>query len=274
MTILDTIVRDTRALVARRRAEASVSTLEARASFRAPTLSLRDALRQPPDAGPAVLAEIKPASPSKGVIRPDLDVAEVARQYKRGGAAAVSVLTEPQHFGASLTNLALARHATDLPLLRKDFIVDPYQLVEARAYGADAVLLIATVLDRVQLAELHAAATDLGLDCLVEAYGERDLDRIDFDQVEILGVNNRDLATFEVDVERALRMFERAPSGIVKVAESGLRDAPTLARLRRQGIDAVLIGGTFMRAPRPGDALRQLREETDLLLQTPLRVAC
>lgn len=263
--ILTQIVQDTRRLVAERKAQTPGATLEAHPAFRRPTRSLAAALRQD---HLAVIAEIKKASPSQGVIRPDFDVAAHARAYHANGAAALSVLTEPLYFQGALENLTLARAETDRPLLRKDFIIDPYQLLEARAYGADAVLLIAAVLDRHALHDLHQAATGLGLACLVEVYDRAELDRIDLDQVQILGVNNRDLRTFEVDIDHSLRVFAEVPPGVVRVSESGLKSAAHLAYLRRNGIDAVLIGETFMRAPDPGQALHALQTETQHLLET------
>ena len=263
MTILDRIVDDTRALVAKRKQAVPVRMLEERIEAAGVTGSLEAVLRQD---HLAVLAEIKKASPSKGVIREDFDVADLARQYEAHGAEAVSVLTEPLHFQGSLDNLALARQAVDLPLLRKDFIVDPYQLLEARAYGADAVLLIAAVLSPDALFDLHQAAHELGLACLVEVYAHNELDKLDFDQVKILGVNNRDLRTFEVDINHSLRVFEEAPADVVRVSESGLRTADDLAYLRRHGVDAVLIGETFMRAAEPGKKLAALNKAVRVLL--------
>ena len=177
------------------------------------------------------------------------------------------MLTEPSYFQGSLDDLAAVRAQVALPLLRKDFVVDPYQLVEARAYGADAVLLIAAVLDAARLRDLHQTADALGLSCLVELYDVRELDRIDFDLVRILGVNNRDLRTFEVDVDHSLRVFAHVPQGVVRVSESGLRSARELAHLRRHGVDAVLMGETFMRADDPGALLGTLREELRTLLR-------
>lgn len=265
MTILDKINTHTRELVARRKAEVSTQELKQQPSFHAPTLSLAKALRQEQL---AIIGEIKKASPSKGTIRPVFDVPELARQYKTGGAAAVSVLTEPDYFDGSLDYLAQARQTIDLPLLRKDFIVDPYQLVEARAYGADAVLLIATSLERQQLYDLHAYASELDLACLVEAYTQEDLEKIDFDQVEILGINNRDLRTFTVDVDHSLRLFQQVPESVVKVSESGLQTSHDLSHVRHNGLDAVLIGETFMRAHDPGAKLAELAAgTTDLLKQ-------
>jgi indole-3-glycerol phosphate synthase len=212
--------------------------------------------------GMSFIAEVKKASPSKGQIREDFDPAWIAQQYAAHDASAISVLTEPQYFEGSLEYLAWIRaHVPDTPLLRKDFIIDPYQLVEARAVGADAVLLIATALDPGQLSELHAAADELGLSCLVEVYSEDDLQKIDWDQVEVLGVNNRDLTTFEVDIENSLRIFDQVPRNVGRVAESGLSDPDTLVRLRNAGINGVLIGEHFMRAENPGEALSALRDQ-------------
>ena len=264
MTILDQIVDDTRDLVTRRKGEVSLIQLESRPLFDRSPHALGPALRQE---DLSIIAELKRASPSKGVIRPELDVTGTARAYAASGAAALSILTEPIHFRGSLDFMAEARAAVDLPLLRKDFIIDTYQLVEARAYGADAVLLIAAVLDAEQLYDLHQAADELGLSCLVEIYEKDELDKVDFAQVDILGVNNRDLRTFDVDIDHSLQVFEQVPERVVRVAESGLKTADDLAHLRRHGVDAVLIGETFMRAPEPGRKLKSLREQTSRLLQ-------
>lgn len=260
MSILDDIIADTEELVERRKTETPVRELEDRPLYgdREP-LSLVEAIKEK---GMSFIAEVKKASPSKGVIRPDFDAARFARQYADNGASAISVLTEPQHFQGSLQHLAWVRaHVQDTPLLRKDFIVDPYQVVEAKATGADAILLIATALDPGQLADLHQTADELGLDCLVEVYSLDDLDKIDFDQVQLLGVNNRDLTTFEVDIDNSLRIFEHVPRTVGRIAESGLSDPDTLVRLRQNGVNGVLIGEHFMRADKPGDALAQLRQD-------------
>ncbi|MFB6232177.1 MAG: indole-3-glycerol phosphate synthase TrpC [Salinibacter sp.] len=260
MSILDDIIDDTRDLVQRRKQETPVSELKQRPFYdeREP-LSLVEALKE---RGMSFIAEIKKASPSKGTLRDHFDPADIAQQYAQHDAAAISVLTEPLHFQGSIEHMAWIRaHVPDTPLLRKDFIVDPYQLVEARAVGADAVLLIATALDPGRLSELHAAATELGLSCLVEVYSLDDLDKIDWDQVNVLGVNNRDLTTFEVNLERSLRIFERVPAHVGRVAESGLSDPETLVRLREAGVNGVLIGEHFMRAEAPGKALSELRAD-------------
>jgi indole-3-glycerol phosphate synthase len=260
VSILDDIIDDTRDLVERRKQNTPISELQERPFYdeREP-LSLVEALQE---RGMSFLAEVKKASPSKGVIRDDFDPAAIAQQYADHGAAAISVLTEPLHFQGSLEHMAWIRaHVPDTPLLRKDFIIDPYQLVEARAVGADAVLLIATALGPGQLSELHAAATELGLSCLVEVYTEEDLEKIDWNQVQVLGVNNRDLHTFEVDIENSLRIFDQTPKSVGRVAESGLSDPETLVRLRKAGVNGVLIGEYFMRAEQPGEALAQLRAD-------------
>lgn len=264
MSILDQIVRDTTALVAERKATVPTAALEKRAAFHAPTLPLGRALRRPD--GPAYVAECKRASPSEGVIRPEYDPALTARQYKQAAAAAISVLTEPLHFGGSLDHLAAVRHAVDIPVLRKDFVVDEYQLVEARAYGADAVLLIVAALETSRLHDLLAAARDLGLSALVEVHAESEMDGLDLDHVDVLGVNSRDLQTFEVDLGRAERIFANLPDRIVRVAESGIRTAEDAARLRGYGADAFLVGTHLMRQADPGRALAALRRETALEL--------
>ena len=260
MSILDDIIDDTRELVEQRKKETPVSELKERPFYdeREP-LSLATALKE---RGLSFIAEVKKASPSKGLIRDALDPAAIAQQYTEHDAAAISVLTEPLHFQGALEHMAWIRaHVPETPLLRKDFIIDPYQLVEARAVGADAVLLIATALDAGHLSDLHAAATELGLSCLVEVYTEEDLNKIDWDQVTVLGVNNRDLHTFEVDIQNSLRIFEQAPKGVGRVAESGLSDPETLVRLRQAGVNGVLIGEHLMRAEHPGQALSELRAQ-------------
>ncbi len=270
-TILTRIARDTRELVAHRKKHAPIAYLEDQPYFQSPTLSLKQALSSPTI---SVIAEIKQASPSKGVIRPDLQATEIARQYKLNGAAAISVLTEPLYFKGSLERLRRVRQYVDLPLLRKDFILDSYQLYEARAYGADAVLLIATMLEADELAELYETATMLGLECLVEVYHEEDLEKVDVQQVAILGVNNRDLHTFKVDVSRGVALLERLPESLIKVSESGLASADELALLEARGIHGALIGETLMKAVEPGRKLRELLEGVAHLKKqnTPLRL--
>ncbi len=264
MSILNRIIEDTRLLVETRKQRIPASDLERSSHFSAPTLSLVKALRKP---HLTVIAEIKKASPSKGLIRAEFPVQELALSYKHGNADAISVLTEPKYFLGSPEFLKQVRRTVDLPLLRKDFVIDPYQLLEARAWGADAVLLIATVLDPQELYDLHQMANELGLSCLVEVHDPKELDTLDLDQVKVMGVNNRNLHNFSVDLNQSLRVFAHVPSSIVRVAESGLKTPKDLAYLRQNGIDAVLIGETFMRANDPGEALQKLLQETNHLLQ-------
>ncbi|MEZ4701751.1 MAG: indole-3-glycerol phosphate synthase TrpC [Rhodothermales bacterium] len=265
MSILDRIVGATRELVEARKRETTPAMLEAMPLWATPRRSLEAALRID---DLAIIAEIKKASPSKGVIREDFDPASIAASYAAGGADALSILTEPLFFQGAPENLALARGVASIPLLRKDFIVDAYQLLEARAWGADAVLLIATILDTSQLRDLHQTAGDLGLEALVEIYDPAELDRIDFDQVRILGVNNRNLHTFEVDLAHSARVFAAIPNHVVRVSESGLDTADDLAYVRRHGSDAVLIGESFMRAADPGARLASVRHDLHSLLSS------
>jgi len=259
MTILDRIVSSVREQLAVRKRQVSASALEIKGACQPPCRSMSAALRDEPL---SIIAEIKRASPSKGLIRAAVEPKDLAQRYTIGGANAISVLTEPDYFRGSLQDLQAARTVTDLPILRKDFIIDEYQLLEARAFGADAVLLIAAVLDHPALRNLQQAAKTIGLECLVEVYEEVELDRIEWDLVTMLGVNNRDLRTFQVDVSHSVRLLKQVPSHVVKISESGLKTAKQLADLHKEGIDAVLIGETLMRAEDPGQALQALRSAT------------
>ncbi len=260
MSILDRIVADTRADLRDRKAAVTLSSLEDGAYFNREPIDLRAALRSN---GISIISEVKKASPSRGVIREDFKPAEIARSYEKAGATAVSVLTEPRYFSGSLDDLQDVRRATSLPILRKDFIVDVFQLFEARACGADAVLLIAAVLDRIQLHDLVQASIELGLTPLVEVYEASELDRIDFDEVTVLGVNNRNLHTFEVDLTHSLRVFADAPQEVVRVSESGISTSAEVIFLAEHGIDAVLVGEALMRANDPGKALAQFWTEVE-----------
>src|SRR2546425_5391348 len=205
----------------------------------------------------SLIAEIKRRSPSKGVIQASVDPAEVAAAYQRGGARALSVLTEPEFFSGSLDDLAAAREATTLPALRKDFVLDPYQVVEARAGGADAVLLIVAALpDAGLFAELAAAAEDYGLPALVEVHSEWELDQAFEVEPEIVGVNQRDLRTFEVDIGLAARLRKRIPPEVAVVAESGIGTRADVEALEGASIDAVLVGETLVRAEDTAAAVR------------------
>ena len=264
MTILDRIVESVREQLPARKRRISEGTLLAAIGQAPPTRSMACALRQDTL---AIIAEIKRASPSEGTILAQAEPQNLAKRYEAGGASAISVLTEQQHFRGSLEDLQAVRAHTNLPLLRKDFVIDEYQLLEARAHGADAVLLIAAVLERAQLRALQEAANELELECLVEVYEEHEMDRIDWTLVTILGVNNRDLRTFQVDISHSVRLLQRVPESVVRVSESGLKSARQLATLRLAGVDAVLIGEAFMRAPDPGLALQSLISSMKQVLQ-------
>lgn len=254
------------ALYARRRDEA-----EARAA-RVPEIALRAwvaTLPPPRDLAavlggrlaPAVIAEVKFASPSQGVIRAQKDVEVVAAGYARAGAAALSVLTDAEHFGGELTFLARAREASGLPVLRKDFLVAPYEVVESRAAGADAVLLIARYLERPELAELLETAREMGMATLVELHGEEDLEKVTGLPLSLVGVNHRDLETLALDMTLSERMVSHLPDCAVRVAESGLASGADLRHMAQLGYQAVLVGTAFMASPEPGGALASLLEE-------------
>jgi indole-3-glycerol phosphate synthase len=208
---------------------------------------------------PNIIAEFKRRSPSAAIIRDDLTVSEVVRCYERGGACAISVLTDEEYFGGSIVDLCTARSSTNLPLLRKDFIIDPIQILEAAIAGSDAVLLIATALDDLSLGKLRAFAEDeLGLDALVEVHSSEELNRALNAGAKIIGVNNRDLRTFRVSLNTSERLIAEAPRDKVMISESGLQSADSLVRLRKLGFRGFLIGEALMNAPDPEAALRDL----------------
>jgi indole-3-glycerol phosphate synthase len=260
-TALDKILATTRATVAAAKARVPLAELERLASVHQPR-GWSAALRQKAATGPAVIAEIKKASPSKGLIRADFDAASLARSYFAGGAAALSVLTDEPYFQGSLHNLELASAAVSLPCLRKDFTVDEYQIVEARAHQGDAILLIVAALSDGELARFAQAAHGLSLDVLVEVHTAEELDRalnaLGETGADAIGVNNRDLKTFEVRLETSLELADRIPPTVMCVAESGIATPDDLARLRTAGFDAFLIGESLMRQPDPGAALAKL----------------
>jgi indole-3-glycerol phosphate synthase len=254
--ILDDILARTRADLEGRRARRPLEEVEVAAAARPAARPLGRALRRP--GGVACIAEFKRRSPSAGWIRQGADVAEVTARYAAGGAAALSVLTDEPFFGGTLDDLGAARAATAVPILRKDFVVDAYQIAEARAAGADAVLLIVAALSDAEIAALLEAAARAGLETLVEAHDAAEARRAVAAGAAIIGINNRDLRTFNVDRELAIRLRGEIPPGRVVVAESGIRDAADVARLRAAGVDAMLVGETLMRAPDPGAALGAL----------------
>ena len=260
-TRLDTILETTRVAVARAKARVPIAELERKAALHQPR-GWAAALRGRSKSGPAVIAEIKKASPSKGLIRKDFDSEWLAARYQDGGAAALSVLTDEPYFQGSLRNLEIASGAVGLPCLRKDFMVDEYQIVEARAHCADAILLIAAALTRAELGRFAEAAHGLGLDVLVEVHTAQELDEV-LDSLgekgaDAIGVNNRDLKTFEVRMETSLELVQQIPGSVVRVAESGISTSEDIARLRGAGFDAFLIGQSLMRQADPGSALAAL----------------
>ncbi len=256
---LDQIVAARRRSVAAAKAAADCAALERAAEAYTPR-AFGGALFRAAESGVAIIAELKKASPSRGVIRADFDATLLARELAQAGAAALSVLTEEDHFQGSLANLRAAHAATSLPCLRKDFIVDDFQVLEARANGADAVLLIVASLTDAELSTLHAAARDLQLDVLCEVHDQRELDRALAAGCAIIGVNSRNLRTFQVDLNTALGLAARIPRGVMRVAESGIHTADDIQRLRDAGYQAFLIGESLMKAPRPGEALAQLMQ--------------
>jgi indole-3-glycerol phosphate synthase len=259
-TRLDTILASTRASLKVAKEGVPIAELDRRAALHQPR-GWAAALRRRAADAPAVIAEIKKASPSKGVIRADFDVARLARQYQDGGAAALSVLTDEPYFQGSLRNLELVSRAVALPCLRKDFIIDEYQILEARAHCADAILLIAAALSDPEMRHFAEVAHKLELDVLVEVHTAAELARV-LDSIgedaDAIGVNNRDLKTFEVRLERSLELVNRIPASVVRVAESGISTPDDLERLRMAGFDAFLIGESLMRQADPGAALGAL----------------
>ena len=258
-TILSTILARKQAEVAERRERTSLFELKARAPSMPPTRGFADAIAARIAAGdPAVIAEVKKASPSKGVIRADFDPAAIARSYAAGGAACLSVLTDIDFFQGSDDALRQARAACALPVLRKDFVVDAWQLYESRVLGADCVLLIAAALDDAQLAEYAFIADELGLDVLVEVHDLDELERALPVPARLLGINNRNLKTFEVSLDTTLGLQPAVPADRVLVTESGILAPADVALMRDAGVHAFLVGEAFMRQPDPGAALREL----------------
>ncbi len=257
-SILAEILRHKRAEVDAAVAARPRGELEAAARDAGPVRPFAAALRRPPGAPVRVIAEIKRASPSAGAIRAGADPAAIGREYAAAGAAAISVLTDERFFDGHIEFLARVRAAVGCPLLRKDFIIDAYQVAEARAAGADAILLIVAALEQTQLAELVGEAARLGLDALVEIHSEEEADRALAAGARLIGVNHRDLASFTIDMGLTAALAPRLPADAVLVAESGIRTADDVRRLGDDGAHAVLVGETLMRAPSPGAALAAL----------------
>ena len=252
---LEELVGATREAVHRRKRERPMADLEREAGSQPEGRPFAEALARP---GTSLIAEHKRRSPSAGTIREGLSCADVVSAYERGGAAALSVLTEEAHFGGSLADLREARATSELPVLRKDFTIDPYQLYEAKAAGADAVLLVVGAMSQDELAALYREAHALDLDAIVEIHDEEELDAALEVDADVLGINNRNLEDFSVDIQRTFDLLHDVPAGKVVVSESGIQTREQIDELEQVGVDAVLIGEVLMRAPDPEQAVRQL----------------
>ena len=259
MTILDKITADKIKEVALRKSLIPVSQLEQSVLFDRATASLAKAVR----AGSGIIAEHKRRSPSKSVINNSLSVQDVASGYEQAGVSGMSVLTDGKYFGGSLDDLLLARAAAQFPLLRKEFIVDEYQILEAKAYGADAILLIAATLSRKQIEQFSTFAKGLGLDVLCESHNEEELQKSIIPSVDMLGINNRNLKTFEVSLETSKELIKQIPDEFVKVSESGISSVDAIKELKPHGFQGFLIGENFMKTDNPGESaatfIKQLR---------------
>ncbi len=260
MGVLDRIVAHKREELATRRRQAPLAEVRRRASDAPPARPFHAALRSPASgtAGIRLIAEVKGASPSAGTIRAEFDPVSIARTYAASGAAAVSVLTDARFFNGADDHLARVRAAVDVPVLRKDFTLDPYQVYEARALGADAVLLIATVLDRGTLADLAALARDLGMAALVEAHTEPEVQAALAVRAALVGINNRNLDTLETSLDVTRRLRPLVPPGVTVVAESGIEERRDVEEMERLGVHAVLVGTALMRSADPGGRIRDL----------------
>ncbi len=259
---LDQIVAATRRRVAEAKRSANLQRLHQQADLHVPR-GFRRALEVRSKSGPAIIAELKKASPSRGLIRADFNPEGLAADLETAGAAALSVLTDGEFFQGSLDNLGRASAVTQVPCLQKDFIVDEFQLLQARASGADAILLIAAVLSQPELLALTKQSRILGLDVLCEAHNEDELHRAVDAGSDVIGVNNRDLRTFKVNLDTALRLAKMIPGNVISVAESGIDSGADIVRLRSAGYKAFLVGESLMKAESPGRALKDLLVEAD-----------
>ena len=260
MGMIEQLVDAARSGAARRSAQVPLDELRERLPPADDARPFSEALTRP---GLSLIAEFKRRSPSAGEIRPGATVPEIVGSYEAGGAAALSVLTDEQHFGGSLEDLRAARRSSELPILQKDFVVDPYQLYEAAANGADAVLLIVAALSDEDLVDLHDEARRLDLDCIVEVHDEPELERALEAGAEVIGINNRNLGDFTVDVDTTRELITDVPAGKTVVAESGISERATLEDLYEIGVDAALIGEALMRAPDPEAKVRELTADEE-----------
>ncbi len=263
MQLLDEILAHKRTEIAQRKQKVSEASFLEMAREQPSPGGFRDALQHTVDQQrPAIIAELKRASPSRGMLRENFDPTQIAGSYQRGGATALSVLTDAHYFKGSGVVLEFARRGSSLPILRKDFIIDPYQVYESCAMGASALLLIVAALGDDELKELHQLARSFGLDVLVEVHDEEELARAAALDANLIGINNRNLQTFEVTLDTTLALAPQAPENSLMVAESGIRTSEDIARIRAGGVHAFLIGETFMRAEDPGAALADLLKDT------------
>jgi len=252
--MLDRIVAQKREEVEQRKKSLPLSYLKEHIALREVTLDFAHALE---DTHTRLIAEVKQASPSRGILCPNLDPVELAKKYAQGGAAAISVLTEANYFEGSIDHLVAIREEISLPLLRKDFIFDPYQVYESRAYGADALLLIVAILSQEQLEELLSLSHNLGLKCLVEVHSQGEVERALRSQAKIIGINNRNLSTFTIDINTTRRLLPLIPRGRIVVSESGIRNRSDVEKLKGWGVNAVLVGEALVTA---GDVVTKVRE--------------
>lgn len=257
MNILDKIIAQKKIEVEKRKSNKSIKDLEDGPFYKNETLSFKDFLLRDDKTG--IIAEFKKRSPSKGIINNTSTVEEVTTAYAKYGASAISILTDEEFFGGSLDDLVAAT-INEVPLLRKDFIIDEYQLVESKAYGAEIILLIAACLTKEEVKTLASFAKNIGLNVLLEIHNEEELDHI-CNGVDVVGINNRDLKTFTVDINRSIELSKMLPEGTIKISESGIDDVSTVHLLKQHGFNGFLIGEKFMKEKNPGEAFRDFAEK-------------
>ena len=255
MTILDKIVEKKKIEVAEAKTKVSLTELEQYPLFNRTCYSLKDSILHPQRTG--IIAEFKRASPSKGLINGTSSVQDVVKGYQDAGASAISVLTDPDFFQGSLADITAAREVLTIPLLRKEFIVDRYQIAEAKAYGADIILLIAACLSPEEIEEFSSYAKSLGLNVLLEVHNEEELVANIFDTIDAIGVNNRNLKDFTVSLDHSYDLVNKIPNSYIKVSESGISDPQTIKDLKRKGFDSFLIGENFMKTADPATAIKE-----------------
>jgi len=264
MHILDTIVAHKKKEVATRLSSRSIEALKQAAHFSMQPQSMRQAIIS--DVHGGIISEFKRKSPSKQAINLTAKVSEVVKGYQSAGVAGLSVLTDEHFFGGTESDFLSARSSCSLPMLRKDFILDPYQIYEAKAMGADIILLIARILSKAEMQDFTLLAHDLGLEVLVEVHDQEELDKCPISSIDIIGVNNRNLDTFEVNYEKSIDLANQLPQDLCRISESGIKDTATMVELRKAGFDGFLIGEAFMRSEHPGDAcdtfLKSYRSKT------------